>query len=960
MPGAFLLAATIIVAATVYSVEAKWYMNTCHVGWIYKVRLDPATGNMVLVPPTNNDYLVEQNGGLTSEGVFHHKGGNPFSSNFKKPNQNNDGNNSSSSTDDNDNNNNNDSEGDDDSNTDNDTNKRNYNDNDYDDFFDGEGNKMDDDPVANMLMPGMNNDQEEETSEKGFFTPPPTVTPNYDSQDGDPNQRTLRSKHIWRVFDDEDEEERNGLVLSSSSNANTNNFVHKDVVERLFGDNPKEADPSIAESFRERFLTNDHETLPDYGQLNEGEYYVRPCMCPDSRWTFSESSSTHYDSATDTIVQQPEPEHFEDLPATRYNATSDTLVQQPFHGHPISNYWEYPRNVGLKSLQFPGYYVYQQDNPNPLSVNSDLYLCNVQAAYCGLMTDNEQQTTVMCYQQNMRHIIARNAWPLILLWYFGLAIICCCTVHGRSAGDYVHDRVTHWAKRACCVCCWFVPDEDNDDSNSISNNTIRSLRNYDFNHRMLERMLDDDRRERQRRQGLIGDDDESENANLRNCFYTNQRRQFERSLMAQVQWIWRHQEYIREQDLRQQGLPPPQLKIKTKRFCAETSSFGAGFCSSPPPEEIETKKSPIFGRRLSNGSTSTQQRRMSNEQQQQLRERRLSNEQRKNSVGGSSSAAAEDPDQEQRLSNEILAERRYSNGKQVASRRMSNENQGATRRHSNERQVASRRMSNEKQGATRRHSNEKQGATRRFSNELRAERRASNGSQKPSRRFSNGGKERRFSNGGESLKCTLCPSSKRESDEEAATIGQGDEDVPRDVSANENTEAEDYDGYSVTEEEDDLDSLEVPTCTICFCPFEEGDIIADLPCKHEFHVECLKGWVQRKNACPLCNVPLGKPERPPLPPVVSGNDDDANNDNSTTSPGNSRRGSFLQRLSFSRASNNTDNSNTDNSNATTAPTFPAVNAGEIHRGNRVGMIAAQSAIEDINATARNRAGMFGY
>ena len=121
------------------------------------------------------------------------------------------------------------------------------------------------------------------------------------------------------------------------------------------------------------------------------------------------------------------------------------------------------------------------------------------------------------------------------------------------------------------------------------------------------------------RRKLQGDDDESENANLRNCFYTNQRRQFERSLMAQVQWIWRHQEYIREQDLRQQGLPPPQLKIKTKRFCAETSSFGAGFCSSPPPEAIETKKSPIFGRRLSNGSTSTHQRRMSNEQQQQMR-----------------------------------------------------------------------------------------------------------------------------------------------------------------------------------------------------------------------------------------------------------------------------------------------------------------------------------------------------
>jgi hypothetical protein len=56
----------------------------------------------------------------------------------------------------------------------------------------------------------------------------------------------------------------------------------------------------------------------------------------------------------------------------------------------------------------------------------------------------------------------------------------------------------------------------------------------------------------------------------------------------------------------------------------------------------------------------------------------------------------------------------------------------------------------------------------------------------------------------------------------------------------------------------DLDSLEEPSCAICFAPLEVGDRIGDLRCKHEFHVDCLKTWMQRKNACPLCNVPIGK------------------------------------------------------------------------------------------------------
>ena len=69
---------------------------------------------------------------------------------------------------------------------------------------------------------------------------------------------------------------------------------------------------------------------------------------------------------------------------------------------------------------------------------------------------------------------------------------------------------------------------------------------------------------------------------------------------------------------------------------------------------------------------------------------------------------------------------------------------------------------------------------------------------------------------------------------------------------------DDREGHGNNGEDDvDSNSLEEPSCTICFAPLEEGDRIGDLQCNHEFHVDCLKTWIQRKNACPLCNVPIG-------------------------------------------------------------------------------------------------------
>eukprot|EP00977_Amphora_coffeiformis_P022809 scaffold11575_cov179-Amphora_coffeaeformis.AAC.2 len=43
-------------------------------------------------------------------------------------------------------------------------------------------------------------------------------------------------------------------------------------------------------------------------------------------------------------------------------------------------------------------------------------------------------------------------------------------------------------------------------------------------------------------------------------------------------------------------------------------------------------------------------------------------------------------------------------------------------------------------------------------------------------------------------------------------------------------------------------------CAICFQPVEDGELVGDLTCKHLFHADCLKTWLQRRNACPLCNA----------------------------------------------------------------------------------------------------------
>ncbi|XP_061387217.1 E3 ubiquitin-protein ligase RNF181 homolog [Musca vetustissima] len=52
---------------------------------------------------------------------------------------------------------------------------------------------------------------------------------------------------------------------------------------------------------------------------------------------------------------------------------------------------------------------------------------------------------------------------------------------------------------------------------------------------------------------------------------------------------------------------------------------------------------------------------------------------------------------------------------------------------------------------------------------------------------------------------------------------------------------------------DDKDNLE---CAVCKQPAENGEKYKILPCKHEFHEECVLLWLKKANSCPLCRFEL--------------------------------------------------------------------------------------------------------
>ena len=55
-------------------------------------------------------------------------------------------------------------------------------------------------------------------------------------------------------------------------------------------------------------------------------------------------------------------------------------------------------------------------------------------------------------------------------------------------------------------------------------------------------------------------------------------------------------------------------------------------------------------------------------------------------------------------------------------------------------------------------------------------------------------------------------------------------------------------------------------CVICTLEFKEDDEVTPLPCDtaHYFHSECIKPWIQKMNACPLCKqaIPVSEDRLP--------------------------------------------------------------------------------------------------
>ncbi len=731
-------------------VEAVWYSEICHAGPRYKVRIDPISGNVVPVYPEG--YVPIR--ASTSFGSNNNNNNNYYFNSNKDAIATNENDETISTA-----------------------------------AADDDG----DDPIEDLLLGSSDLQKSNETNSDHKI--------NQDNNNNYANNitfggdsRLLRSKRMWRNFDEDSETDAIVVRTKTSITSSTTSEQEQEMRALFLGDQIED-------------------------DLEPGEFYVKPCICQDSRWTFERDAGFEQ-------MTMPPSSSLNDTIDNGWTPNDTFTIFPPTPENSPNNFGLLPNNQ----------LTYVQDG----APHGDLYLCRAQAMYCGVLMgmDSNMAPMVKCYDQNMRHIIARNAWPLILLWYFGLAIICCCTVHGRTAGDYVQDRLTHFFKKFVC-CCWDLE--------------------YDFNDRMLNRMIRDDERERRRRRGYsqngeMNDDDES----IHPWYFSNQRLQFERSLMAQVQWIWRHQEYMREINLREQGLPPPQLKLKVKRFRMETSTSNSregGFSStaSPPPSVTTTTTT----------TTTTTSKEDSLKQQ-------------KGSVFGSIG---------RKLSSDNGNSCGEGNGN-GASTTTTVENESTCSYSSAENILASK----------------------------------------------------------ENVRCRVCiDGNKEDSDEKSHGQGGDDESefVTLDLGPEEqyenNEDNQNIDAESAVEHDcNDLDSLDAPTCAICFCAFEEGDRIGNLTCKHEFHIDCLKGWVQRKNACPLCNVRLGKPERP-LPPPQDENNNNNNNGNENSIDGS--RHSLSSMMHWLR------NGSNNNSNAG--------GAGEIQIGSRMGMIGAVSAAADINA-ARER------
>ena len=47
-------------------------------------------------------------------------------------------------------------------------------------------------------------------------------------------------------------------------------------------------------------------------------------------------------------------------------------------------------------------------------------------------------------------------------------------------------------------------------------------------------------------------------------------------------------------------------------------------------------------------------------------------------------------------------------------------------------------------------------------------------------------------------------------------------------------------------------------CAICLKAYEKGNKVFFLPCKHHFHIECIKPWFDKNHICPNCRFNINE------------------------------------------------------------------------------------------------------
>ena len=47
----------------------------------------------------------------------------------------------------------------------------------------------------------------------------------------------------------------------------------------------------------------------------------------------------------------------------------------------------------------------------------------------------------------------------------------------------------------------------------------------------------------------------------------------------------------------------------------------------------------------------------------------------------------------------------------------------------------------------------------------------------------------------------------------------------------------------------DKDDFGQVSCSICLCEYEEAETLIQLPCKHRYHPDCIRQWLQMNKVC---------------------------------------------------------------------------------------------------------------